>query len=641
MKPDERIIVSMTSWWKRIGNVVPVISTILKQTMQPDKILINLCTEDFPHMERDLPQDLLDFIASDDRIELYWFIENYGPWKKHLHALEIAGDDDLIISIDDDHLYPEEFIEKMYVSYLYYGKRFPVTLNKIMLIQYLWCFNGPGTLYRKRDFGNYKMFLTYDVLRYCADDVAITLFLAYNRVLVAPMMFHIIPDNDMLYNDIGAFSDYRAKIKHAESDTIKGGDNLRANTFDALNSAFERSDVMTEEQKVMFKPSFWYFVHDSIWNAKNTYGDNLPLPLKYNTDLYVTDYDRDVLLANVFGVDFASVRADLPRLNKDELVGPGNKVIVTISSWNKRIGNVAGVLKRIVNNTIAPDEIVLNLARPDFGLDKGYSKSFDPTPYWLKENGVIPEDLYQLMKGHREIKIHWYDDSTLKSWKKHLYVMNHYDDNDVIICIDDDIMYKETFIETMLKSYNLYDRRFPVTGCDTNYTGGTFAFHGVFTLYTPGFFKGSEPYLTDNVIHMFPEDNHLGAVLVALGHLILPAIGSKYLVEDYYYNEHDSNFGNGNFNEIWWKAYNEIANESASIIREVNAGSEILDMGWNPPMYSFAYRNTEKFLAEYKGKELKYPFDLVYQSVENHFLNNFGSGTEDTGLYDNICDVVL
>ena len=161
MISEERIIVSLTSWYKRIGNVKTVVESLLNQTLPASKILINLCTEDFPNMEEDLPEDLLELVRNNSNVvEIYWFVENYKAWKKHLYALEIAEDNDLILSADDDHLYPSDHIENMYVSYCYYGKKFPVTLNKVMLVHNFWSFNGPATLYRKSDWGNYKKYLT-------------------------------------------------------------------------------------------------------------------------------------------------------------------------------------------------------------------------------------------------------------------------------------------------------------------------------------------------------------------------------------------------------------------------------------------------------------------------------------------------
>ena len=52
----EQIVVSMTSWHKRIGNLPAVLDTIMAQTIQPDAIVINLSVEEFP--TRELPADV-------------------------------------------------------------------------------------------------------------------------------------------------------------------------------------------------------------------------------------------------------------------------------------------------------------------------------------------------------------------------------------------------------------------------------------------------------------------------------------------------------------------------------------------------------------------------------------------------------
>ena len=68
MQVKEHILVSMTSWYRRINNVKRVLDTLLIQTIRPYKIILNLCTEDFPNMEEDLPEDLLTL---DYSIDLY------------------------------------------------------------------------------------------------------------------------------------------------------------------------------------------------------------------------------------------------------------------------------------------------------------------------------------------------------------------------------------------------------------------------------------------------------------------------------------------------------------------------------------------------------------------------------------------
>ena len=229
----------MTSWKKRITNVLPVVKTLMNQTIEPYKIVLNFCIQDFPHTEKDLPQNLLDYVQTNkNKIEIYWFIENYKAWKKHLHVLEIAGDNDLILCTDDDHLYPEDFIEKMYMSYVHYGKEFPVTLNRVMLVHNMWSFNGPGTLYRKRDFGDYKKFLTYDVLHNCAEDTFIQILFAMNRVACMPMIYEFPKDKELLFNDNDAFTDPQAIAKNGQEEYEKLRE-WNKNSHDVIHNSFE------------------------------------------------------------------------------------------------------------------------------------------------------------------------------------------------------------------------------------------------------------------------------------------------------------------------------------------------------------------------------------------------------------------
>lgn len=199
----ERLYVSVASWKKRIDNVKVVLGYMLKQTLQPYKIIVNLCTEDFPNCEEDLPSDLLELIDKhSDLIEIYWYIENYKAWKKHIHMLDFVNDDDLIVCIDDDWEYSERFLEAMYLSYCYYGKKYPICNNKNELTLNFWPFYGPGTLYWKECFPkNYKKYLTQEILHCKQEDLIILILLAMNNVVVMPNKFYLPEANNFNNND--------------------------------------------------------------------------------------------------------------------------------------------------------------------------------------------------------------------------------------------------------------------------------------------------------------------------------------------------------------------------------------------------------------------------------------------------------
>ena len=118
MYKDKNIIVSMTSWPKRIGNVATVIKSLLEQELEPDIIQINLSEDEFKNKELDFPKDLQRLISSDTRICIEWVKGNDGVFKKIIPTLQKHyGEDYFLLSVDDDWVYSYEYI-KMMVEYL-------------------------------------------------------------------------------------------------------------------------------------------------------------------------------------------------------------------------------------------------------------------------------------------------------------------------------------------------------------------------------------------------------------------------------------------------------------------------------------------------------------------------------------------
>lgn len=108
----------MTSWLKRIVNVKPVVKNVIANTLQPDKLYLSLSVEEFPNRELDLPKGLVDYFNSDDRLVLNWVEgENTKTMKKVFPVLRYLEDDDIIIPMDDDIMYPLDYIEKRVEEY--------------------------------------------------------------------------------------------------------------------------------------------------------------------------------------------------------------------------------------------------------------------------------------------------------------------------------------------------------------------------------------------------------------------------------------------------------------------------------------------------------------------------------------------
>ena len=107
-KGDEvDLIISMTSFPKRIFNIKYTILSLFKQSVKPKKIILYLAEDEFPNKENDLPSDLLLF--KNWGLEIRW-CENIMSYKKLIPALHDFPNE-IIVTVDDDVYYYENWLE--------------------------------------------------------------------------------------------------------------------------------------------------------------------------------------------------------------------------------------------------------------------------------------------------------------------------------------------------------------------------------------------------------------------------------------------------------------------------------------------------------------------------------------------------
>ena len=325
------------------------------------------------------------------------------------------------------------------------------------------------------------------------------------------------------------------------------------------------------------------------------------------------------------------------RYDKSYYIGEGNKLVITLSSWNKRIGNCYKVISDMLYNTFTPDEIVLNLAKPDFGV----SVDKNPDLYDLVQNGVFPKDLYELIKDNSIIRVNWYDDAGYRSWKKYIHVSQYYKPDDVIIAIDDDVLYKETFIETMVKSYYEYGRKHPISSIRSFCQGGI-GICGYAFLFTPKFITFGPELYSNDILYKFPEDNHILNVVNFNGYPVMPVIGYNFLFYSTSFNQgDDSNFGNMVFTDDWWKSYYDLIEESERIIQNAGKEREELKMGWNPVYFNFNIAELRKYLENNNREALSEPVKHVYDTIKLYLENNAGTNVIVNDLPQKIDSTIL
>ena len=165
------IVVSLTSWTKRISNVKRVVESIMNNTVQPDRVYLNLSKTEFADIE--LPKDLEDYFNSDDRLVINWVDgPNTKAMKKIFPILDYLQDDDIIIDADDDILFPEDFIESRLSDFDKTGRRYCITSNSHITVGFNHKMNvvSAMSLFQKKMLGHWKRFLTKEIMNTNNDD---------------------------------------------------------------------------------------------------------------------------------------------------------------------------------------------------------------------------------------------------------------------------------------------------------------------------------------------------------------------------------------------------------------------------------------------------------------------------------------
>ncbi|MEY0234620.1 hypothetical protein [Providencia manganoxydans] len=106
------IIVSLTSYGKRIHDVYLVIESLALQTVKPKRVILWLDEDEFSIDT--IPKTLKNQTSRGLEIK---FCKNYKSYKKIIPTLKLGLNvDSRIITIDDDIIYPHDFIENLIID---------------------------------------------------------------------------------------------------------------------------------------------------------------------------------------------------------------------------------------------------------------------------------------------------------------------------------------------------------------------------------------------------------------------------------------------------------------------------------------------------------------------------------------------
>lgn len=256
----EQIVVAITSWSKRIGNVHAVIDSMLAQTRKPDVIVLTLAEAEFP--DRKIPADVAEYIEKHPKVQLNWVTKNTVVWKKFLPVLELYPEA-LIVPVDDDMIYPKT----MLTDFMRVHKQYPddpISGNRYSFAG-LKCHCGCASMVQAKHFEGWQKYYYHKFRASCpSSDIF------YTRLAAANGYFYQQTDVDyqktaQSYNEVYSYSKSLPKLKLALSERavdaamhysvtkIENGDKPWAVLCSAQN---EQGKQIEEEQLAWLKEKY-------------------------------------------------------------------------------------------------------------------------------------------------------------------------------------------------------------------------------------------------------------------------------------------------------------------------------------------------------------------------------------------------
>lgn len=162
---SERIIVSLTTWNERINNIPTVLNTILEQSVKPDHIVLNLAYEEI------IPNNIQSYLDK-NHVEVFRTPDT-KVYKKLIPTLR-RYPNDIVISIDDDWLYPKGMIADFLEIHHTHPDN-PISGNRLVYHEMI-CHCGCASLTKAEYFQPYLDVIN-NVIPFCpCDDIVYTYF---------------------------------------------------------------------------------------------------------------------------------------------------------------------------------------------------------------------------------------------------------------------------------------------------------------------------------------------------------------------------------------------------------------------------------------------------------------------------------
>lgn len=166
-KIKEDIIVSLTTWKPRIQNLPIVLDSIYAQTIQPNKVVLNLGFEEV------IPENIQTYIDN-HQIEVNYVLDT-KVYKKFLPTL-LKYPNACVINIDDDCIYPNTMIADFMDLHVQFPQ-YPISGNHVVY-NGLQCHCGCASMTKLSYFGDWLNRIDEELMNKCPSSDIVFTYLA-------------------------------------------------------------------------------------------------------------------------------------------------------------------------------------------------------------------------------------------------------------------------------------------------------------------------------------------------------------------------------------------------------------------------------------------------------------------------------
>lgn len=233
------------------------------------------------------------------------------------------------------------------------------------------------------------------------------------------------------------------------------------------------------------------------------------------------------------------------------------QVNLCMTSWKGRINNIERVIESLFNQTYEDFVLWLTLSTEEFP-------------------GVRLPEFFKNFQDER-LHIFWIKDN-IKAMKKVFPILKYLSDDDVIITVDDDVIYDSHFVETRLNDFKKWNCEYPITSNRFSYQYSIKSFFSSCgSVFSKRMLEGYETFVNRSIVETNDDDWAYTFIMLLNGFRFKPC--SKYPLQEFQFvNQENASSKTLDINQMIFEFQKRIMNFTGkenfqNTIRQIRSGT--------------------------------------------------------------------